>query len=143
MNGNEPIYQGINDGENNVTRKETEIAALKSEMAKLKSDLVLAQRNLSTLRQSELMLKERLADQRHRILTMEKMASIEKSKALNVTPRNYSSPLDERPAHLVRKYGELYSQLRLETLDTLDQLPQLVSSDELKIKLLFSVVVVR
>ena len=52
------------------------------------------------------------------------------------------SALDERPAHLVRRYGELYSQLRLETLDSLDKLPPLVNSDELKIKLLFSVVVV-
>ena len=32
--------------------------------------------------------------------------------------------------------------MRLETLDSLDKLPQLVNSDELKIKLLFSVMVV-
>ena len=32
---------------------------------------------------------------------------------------------------------------RLETLDALDKLPQLINSDELKNKLLFSVVVVR
>ena len=32
--------------------------------------------------------------------------------------------------------------MRLETLDALDKLPQLVNSDELKIKLLFSVMVV-
>ena len=50
--------------------------------------------------------------------------------------------MDERPAALVRRYGELYSQLRLETLDALDKLTPLVNSDELKIKLLFSVVVV-
>jgi len=49
---------------------------------------------------------------------------------------------DNRPAALVRKYGELYSQTRLETLDALDKLPQLINSDELKNKLLFSVVVV-
>ena len=54
----------------------------------------------------------------------------------------YNAGLDERPAHLVRRYGELYSQMRLETLDALDKLPQLVNSDELKIKLLFSVMVV-
>ncbi len=50
--------------------------------------------------------------------------------------------LDRRPANLVKRYGDLYSQLRLETLDSLDKLPQLVNSDELKIKLLFSVMVV-
>jgi hypothetical protein len=49
---------------------------------------------------------------------------------------------DARPAALVRKYGELYSQIRLETLDALDKLPELINSDELKNKLLFSVVVV-
>jgi len=36
---------------------------------------------------------------------------------------------DNRPAALVRKYGELYSQIRLETLDALDKLPQLINSD--------------
>ena len=50
--------------------------------------------------------------------------------------------LDRRPADLVKRYGDLYSQLRLETLDSLDKLPQLVNSDELKTKLLFSVMVV-
>ena len=43
---------------------------------------------------------------------------------------------------LVRRYGELYSLIRLETLDSLDRLPELVNSEELKNKLLFSVVVV-
>ena len=42
----------------------------------------------------------------------------------------------------MRKYGGLYSQTRLETLDNLDKLPQLVSAEELKNKLLFSVMVV-
>ena len=63
-------------------------------------------------------------------------------KALPKVNGGYSAGLDERPAHLVRRYGELYSQMRLETLDALDKLPQLVNSDELKIKLLFSVMVV-
>jgi len=68
------------------------------------------------------------------------MASLQKQKSLPKVNGGYSA-LDERPAHLVRRYGELYSQLRLETLDALDKLPPLVTSDELKIKLLFSVVV--
>ena len=42
----------------------------------------------------------------------------------------------------MRRYGELYSLIRLETLDSLDTLPELVNSEELKNKLLFSVVVV-
>ena len=100
-----------------------------------------AQKNLFSLQDSEKMLRERLTEEKHRSLTLEKMASIQKQKSLPKVNGGYSA-LDERPAHLVRKYGELYSQLRLETLDSLDKLPPLVSSDELKIKLLFSVVVV-
>ena len=50
---------------------------------------------------------------------------------------------DKRPANLVRRFGELYSLARLETLDALDALNDLVDAEELKNKLLFSVVVVR
>ena len=45
-------------------------------------------------------------------------------------------------SRLVAKYGELYSQARLDTLDALDELKELNDADELKNKLLFSVVVV-
>jgi hypothetical protein len=43
---------------------------------------------------------------------------------------------------LVRKYGELYAQTRLDTLESLDRLPELDNLDDLKSKLLFSVIVV-
>lgn len=49
---------------------------------------------------------------------------------------------DKRPANLVRNFGELYSVSRLETLDCLDAINELIDADELKNKLLFSVVVV-
>ena len=49
---------------------------------------------------------------------------------------------DKRPAALVRKYGELYAQTRLETLESLDKLTELNNHDDLKSKLLFSVIVV-
>ena len=49
---------------------------------------------------------------------------------------------DRRPAGLVRKFGDLYSVTRLETLDALDAIKDLREADELKNKLLFSVVVV-
>ena len=110
-------------------------------MAKIKNELSQAQKTVFTLEDSEKMLRERLADEKHRSLTLEKVASIQKQKSLPKVNGGYSA-LDERPAHLVRRYGELYSQLRLETLDALDKLKPLVNSDELKIKLLFSVVVV-
>lgn len=49
---------------------------------------------------------------------------------------------DRRPAGLVRKFGDLYSMARLDTLDDLDSIPELADANELKSKLLFSVVVV-
>ena len=49
---------------------------------------------------------------------------------------------DKRPADLVRKFGDLYSMARLETLDDLDKIVELRDATELKNKLLFSVVVV-
>jgi hypothetical protein len=45
-------------------------------------------------------------------------------------------------SRLVRCYGNLYSQARVEALEKLDTLPQLVDATELKSKILFSVVVV-
>ena len=42
----------------------------------------------------------------------------------------------------MRKYGELYAQTRLETLESLDKISDLDSHDDLKSKLLFSVIVV-
>lgn len=140
-NGSEPVYQGIIERDISVIRKETEISTLKSELSKLKAELSATQKSVFTLEDSEKMLRERLADEKHRSLTLEKMASIQKQKTLPKVGGGYST-LDERPANLVKRYGELYSQLRLETLDALDKLPALVNSDELKIKLLFSVVVV-
>lgn len=43
---------------------------------------------------------------------------------------------------MVRCYGNLYSQARVEALEKLDVLPQLADATELKSKILFSVVVV-
>lgn len=44
--------------------------------------------------------------------------------------------------HLVRCYGNLYAAARVDALDSLDNLPALKDADELKSKILFSVVVV-
>lgn len=59
----------------------------------------------------------------------------DKSSSTNCT-------LDKRPSALIRRYGSLYAQARIDTLDALEKLPQLSDCDELKSKLLFSVVVV-
>ncbi|CAL4094867.1 unnamed protein product, partial [Meganyctiphanes norvegica] len=45
------------------------------------------------------------------------------------------------PSALVRRYANLYAQARVDTLDALDNVPDLKNAEELKSKLLFSVVV--
>ena len=80
LNGSEPVYQGIVERDISVIRKETEITSLKSELAKLKTELSSSQKQVFTLEDSEKMLRERLADEKHRSLTLEKMASIQKQK---------------------------------------------------------------
>ena len=49
---------------------------------------------------------------------------------------------DNRPTQLVRRYSNLYSETRVEAFDALDDLPEMAEFDDLKGKLLFSVVVV-
>ena len=80
LNGSEPVYQGIVERDISVIRKETEITSLKSELAKMKTELSTSQKTVFTLEDSEKMLRERLADEKHRSLTLEKMASIQKQK---------------------------------------------------------------
>lgn len=49
---------------------------------------------------------------------------------------------ERRPSSLVRRYGNMYAQARLETLDALEELHEMRNATELKSKLVFSVVVV-
>ena len=53
--------------------------------------------------------------------------------------QSQSGPSQER---LVASYVQLYSQARLDTLDALDKLVELRQAEELKSKLLFSIIVV-
>ena len=145
-------FQGINDI--SVMRKDNEIAGLKSNVAHLRSELAHAQKTIFAIKDTETLLKEQLSQEKQRAHTLEKLAttasattksSASSSSSSSASSASSSYPpcsLDQRPANLVRKYGELYSQTRLETLDNLDKLPQLVSAEELKNKLLFSVMVV-
>ena len=48
-----------------------------------------------------------------------------------------------RPTALVRQFGNLYTEGRVDALDALDGLQELEELDILKMKILFSVVVVR
>ncbi|PRD28599.1 UNVERIFIED_CONTAM: hypothetical protein NCL1_31884 [Trichonephila clavipes] len=47
---------------------------------------------------------------------------------------------ENRPTALIRQYGNLYAQARIDTLDSLDTLAPLRDADELKTKILFSVI---
>ena len=99
LNGSEPLYQGIIERDIGAIRQEAEIGNLKSELNKLKSELAQAQKSFLTLEDSEKMLRERLADEKHRSLTLEKMASLQKQKSLpKVSLKSHSS------AFLISRY---------------------------------------
>lgn len=49
---------------------------------------------------------------------------------------------ENRPTQLVKRYGNLYSEARLDAMDALDELSDLADADTLKVKLLLSIVVV-
>lgn len=60
-----------------------------------------------------------------------------------VVPSKFeSTSSNDQRSILVHSYGGLYTQSRVETLDWLDKLEELRGADELKSKLLFSVIVV-
>lgn len=60
-----------------------------------------------------------------------------------VGPSKFESISSEQRSDLIQNYGGLYTQSRVETLDYLDKLEELRGADELKSKLLFSVIVVK
>ncbi|ESN97983.1 hypothetical protein HELRODRAFT_177655 [Helobdella robusta] len=46
-----------------------------------------------------------------------------------------------RPTQLIKRYGNLYSEARVDALDALENLPELSECDDLKTKLLLSIIV--
>ena len=100
-------------------------------MARLNVELAKAKQTVEALQDKEDDLKEQLVTEKKK-----------KKSAENLAKNGTLSAFDKRPAALVRKYGELYAQTRLETLDSLDKLKELDNHDDLKSKLLFSVIVV-
>lgn len=91
-------------------------------------ELAAARQTIATLQQRPRELQDRLAVQAQRM----------------VPRRGHfegSSQGEQRRSVLVRRYGSLYAQARVDTLDTLDSIPELRGAEELKDKLLCSVVV--
>ncbi|GFQ72879.1 MIEAP domain-containing protein, partial [Trichonephila clavata] len=104
------------------------ISALNKEIESLRAELDQAKGTITTLQDNEQRLKSRLAEQAQKML--ERGAKFE-----NVCLG------EKRPTALVRHYGNLYAQARVDTLDALDALVPLKDADELKTKILFSVIV--
>jgi hypothetical protein len=100
-------------------------------VARLNVELAKAKQTVEALQDKEDDLKEQLVTEKKK-----------KKSAENLAKNGTLSAFDKRPAALVRKYGELYAQTRLETLDSLDKLKELDNHNDLKSKLLFSVIVV-
>ena len=115
---------------------QSEYLYLQADVTRLTTELTKARQMCSTLKDKEENLKDQLVAEKKKKKKSE--VDVEAGK-----PGGTLSGYDKRPAALVRKYGELYAQTRLETLESLDRMSDLDSHDDLKSKLLFSVIVVR
>ncbi|CAF5201524.1 unnamed protein product, partial [Rotaria magnacalcarata] len=83
---------------------------------------------IARLQKSEEQMRERLAEQAQRQL--EKGGKFEDLNQIS------------RPTELIRSYNTLYSQARIDALDALENVREMSDAEDLKSKLLFSVVVV-
>ncbi|CAF2910503.1 unnamed protein product [Rotaria sp. Silwood2] len=100
---------------------------LKNDLIQLKTELQKSKETIARLQKSEEQMRERLAEQAQRQL--EKGGKFEDLNQVS------------RPTELIRSYSSLYSQARIDALDALDNIREMSDADDLKSKLLFSVVV--
>ncbi|CAF0949814.1 unnamed protein product [Adineta ricciae] len=110
-----------------LTADHLEKERLKNDLLQLKNELQKSKETIARLQKSEEQMRERLAEQAQRQL--EKGGKFEDLNQIS------------RPTELIRSFNTLYSQLRIDALDALDSIRELSSADDLKSKLLFSVVV--
>ncbi|CAL4085968.1 unnamed protein product [Meganyctiphanes norvegica] len=110
-----------------VSASARESVAIRQEVETLRAEITKA-------RQTILHMQEREKKQKENSRMNERI--------VRGNPRVENMNLGERrPSALVRRYSNLYAQARVDTLDALDSLPDLKNAEELKSKLLFSVVV--
>jgi hypothetical protein len=102
---------------------------MKTEVETLKKELNKSRDVISRLQERERQLRERLSEQAQRQL--ERGASKFEDISLG----------DNRPTQLIKKYGNLYSETRLDAMDALDEMKEMNGADDLKVKLLLSIVV--
>lgn len=100
---------------------------LKNDILQLKTELQKSKETISRLQKSEDQMRERLAEQAQRQL--EKGGKFEDLNQIS------------RPTELIRSFNTLYSQARIDALDALDNVREMLDAEDLKSKLLFSVVV--
>ncbi|CAL4082796.1 unnamed protein product [Meganyctiphanes norvegica] len=110
-----------------VSANARESAAIRQEVETLRAEITKARQTILHMQEREKKLKE---------------SARMNERIVRGNPRVENVNLGERrPTALVRRYGNLYAQARVDTLDALDALPDLKNAEELKSKLLFSVVV--
>ncbi|GFN80427.1 beta-1,3-glucosyltransferase beta3glc-t beta-3-glycosyltransferase [Plakobranchus ocellatus] len=107
-----------------------QVVLLEQEVASLKTELAQARDTIRKLQAQEKHLRDRLADQIHTRFTSRPTQALEDLSLGTL-----------RPTSLVRAYDDLYREGRVDSLDALDALPELMGMDILKMKILFSVIV--
>lgn len=107
-----------------------QVALLEQEVASLRTELAQTRNTIRKLQAQEKELRNRLADQIHTRFTSRPTQAVEDLSLGAV-----------RPTSLVRAYDDLYREGRVDSLDALDALPELSGLDILKMKILFSVIV--
>lgn len=106
------------------------------EMEMLRSETRLLRSELSRNRQTIAQMKEKEKQLRHR-LSEQARKQIERGS----TKFEDLSLGENRPSQLIRRYGNLYSEQRLDAMDALDELQEVSEYNDLKEKLLLSVIV--
>ncbi|TRY74938.1 hypothetical protein TCAL_04579 [Tigriopus californicus] len=112
------------DRSSSLLEESMELKRLRTEMAAMSNEL----------REAKILIKRLETDH-----TLDRFTDVQSVVSESIVYDVHNG--DRRPAGLVRKFGDLYSMARLDTLDDLDSIPELVDANELKSKLLFSVVV--
>ncbi|XP_067129426.1 uncharacterized protein [Centruroides vittatus] len=100
----------------------------KKEIEQLRQELSEAQNQILVLKEKEKTMRNRLAEQAQRML---ERGTIFENMNLG----------EKRATSFIRRYGELYSQSRIDTLDSLECLTEFQEAEELKSKLMFSIIV--
>ncbi|GAB1604782.1 Hypothetical predicted protein [Argonauta hians] len=102
---------------------------LQRELHNMRMELEQSKETIRKLQEREKQLRDRLSEQ------VQKQFTITNSHFEDLSLN------EKRPTELIRLYGNLYSETRVEAADDLDCLPQVAEYENLKTKILFSVVV--